>query len=187
MLGLVENVVTSNFSHPLELEPTVRSASGGRPEVVSQLRRYLRDVAREHYPGHDIVVVAMDGNCHGFNDVRNGIMRLVDQIEYPGSVVCAVPDPHIESWYLSDPENLARTLGSDRIPKVPPYKCERAIYKGELSQTLASIGVKAPLGGTEYGREIAQAINLFQAGQNVPSLKQFVDDFCGTAANFLNP
>lgn len=187
MLALVKNVVTSNFFHPLKLEHTVRSASGGRPEVVSQLRRYLRDVARAGFPSHDIIVVAMDGNCLGFNEVRNGIIKLVDRIKYPGSVVCAVPDPHIERWYLSDPENLAKALGSDRIPNVPSYKCERSLYKEKLSQTLASIRVKAPLGGTEYGGEIAEAINLFQAGQNVPSLRQFVEDFSGTAAHFLNP
>ena len=187
MLGLVENIVHSKFPGVSEIVHNPRNAVGGRPRVSSSLRRFLRDVTHSNSPTDDILTVAIDGNCQGFTDIRAAILKVVGRAQYQGFVVCAVPDPHIEKWYLSDPGNLASTLGSNKVPNLLPYKCDRSLYKSELNQTLASIGVRAPLGGTEYGREIAQGIDLFQAGQNDSSLKHFIDDFCGIATNFLNP
>ena len=187
MLALVENIVNSKLPQASAVEHNTRNASGGRPRVFRELHHFLRDVERVKSSMDDIVVVTIDGNCQGFNDIRNLILNMKERAQYQGFVACAVPDPHIEKWYLSDPENLAKALSSGKVPKLPIYKCERSIYKSELNQTLASIGVRAPLGGTEYGREIAQGIDLFQAGQNDSSLKHFIDDFCGIATNFLNP
>ena len=100
--------------------------------------------------------------------------------------MCAVPDPHIERWYLSDPVGLKSAFDSDHRPVVPQYQCERAIYKTELRRVLSGMGVNSPLGGVEFGDKISEWIDLPRAEESDGSLKQFSDDFSSAAAAFLN-
>jgi hypothetical protein len=123
-----------------------------------------------------VLVVAIDGNCSTYVAQRDEITRLMSQAEYPGLFACAVPNPHVERWYIADPIGFQHAVAGATPPSVPRYKCERARYKTALSDALRDSGLEAPLGGAEYGAEIAQHIDLRRAGRDDSSLKHFVDD-----------
>lgn len=62
------------------------------------------------------------------------------------------------------------------VAVVPAMKCERARYKRALREAFESAGVQAPLGGIEYGPDIAISMNLSYAAGNNHELASFVDD-----------
>ena len=156
-----------------------RSVIGGKGRAISELRCFLLDVGRGLERTFDVLVVAIDSNCQGFVEKRNEIQQVVEQTGYPGTVVCAIPDPHIERWYLADAQALGQAIGADVQPKVPSYKCERGRYKEALREALRQASIVAPLGGAEYGPEVANALNLYIVGKEDTGFKHFVDELRG--------
>jgi hypothetical protein len=176
LLALVERVAKETGLSPDRLHHEVRSATGGLGKALGELRRFLRDVHRERSQPFNLMVVAIDSNCQGYSKRRQEIRGIVKRSGYQSPVVCAVPEPHIERWYLADPSGFQKALGSDAAPEVPPYKCERGRYKDALRQAVQRTGIVAPLGGLEYGSAIALALNLYAAGKANAGFKHFVDD-----------
>lgn len=171
----------------LQIEEEVRNATGGRGATLTELSRFLRENRdlRSH-----ILIVAIDANCTRYTQRLQEILRRVRDAEIRWQVVCAVPDPHIERWYLSDPSAIPRAFESESPPKMnlPRYKCERDWYKKALRQTIENVaGFVPPLGGAEYGREIAEAMDLYIAGTTDRALKHFVDNLKQALSSFLRP
>lgn len=162
----------------------VRNATGGRAVVLDELHRFLRDVAREREPCFEILVVAIDGNCRGHQARQDEIRAIVQRSGYPGAVVCAVPDPHIERWYLADPHGFQQALGTHVLPQPPSYKCERGRYKEALRRAVRQTGVVAPLGGIEYGPGIAATLDLYRVGRTDTGFKHFIDELRGGLTPF---
>ncbi|MCC7352742.1 MAG: DUF4276 family protein [Anaerolineae bacterium] len=154
----------------------IRNATGGRGTVLSELGRFLRDVRRERDRPYDLLVVAIDGNCHGYQERREEIRTFVARSQYPGLVVYAVPDPHIERWYLADPHGFQQALETAIVPQVPAYKCERGRYKQALRDAIRQTGIIAPLGGAEYGSDIASALDLYTVGKADTGFKHFIEE-----------
>ena len=100
----------------------------------------------------------------------------VERSGYGGRVACAVPDPHIERWYLLAPHTLQQVLGVSIVLDVPPYKCERGRYKRALREAIQQAGIIAPLGGIEYGPDVARTLDLYTVGRADPGFKHFVDE-----------
>jgi len=158
------------------LRHEVRNATGGRGVVLDELRRFLRDVNHERECLFTLLVVAIDGDCHGYRERRDEIRTIVEQSGYPGLVICAVPNPHIERWYLADPRGLQQVLEVSSIPEVPSYKCERGRYKQALRDAIRETGIIAPLGGLEYGPDIAEVLDLYTVGKVDAGFKHFLDE-----------
>lgn len=158
-----------------ELHSIVYNASGGKGQVMHELQRFLRDVQRELVPPTPILIVTIDGNCRGYVDKRNEIGQLADRYCYRGKLVCAIPDPHIERWYIADPGALQQVLQARTRPEAPAYKCERGRYKRALLDVFADVGVRPLLGGAEYGSDIVAAMDLYAAQRADSALKHFVD------------
>ncbi len=173
---LVERVAQEVGIASQRLRHEVRNATGGRGKVLDELRRFLRDVGRERESPFPLLIVAIDGNCKGYQERRNEIHAIVERSGYRGRVICAVPDPHIERWYLVAPRTLQRVLGVSVTPGVPPYKCERGRYKRALREAIRQAGIIAPLGGIEYGPDVARALDLYTVGRADPGFKHFVDE-----------
>lgn len=143
------------------------SARGGRGRAMSELSGVQRMVQA------DLLVVGIDANCQNWTQVRSEIERRIDKSRFPAWAV-ACPDPHIEQWYLADPQGLQRTLGlSVSLGKA---KCQRDYYKHLLHKSLADAGHVVTLGGPEFASEIVDATDLYRAGRNEPSLKHWLDD-----------
>jgi len=184
LVALVERIAKEEGLACDDLHHDRRSTTGGRGTTVSELRRFLLDVRRGYERPFDLLVVAIDGNCQGYVDKRNELDHTVAQTRYPGKVVCAIPDPHIERWYLIDTHALRKVIGPEIHPDVPTYKCERQRYKNALRQAFIQAGIIAPLGGIEYGREVAATLDLYAVGKADAGFRHFVDEL-RTALNLF--
>lgn len=163
-----------------------RSAVGGHGVVTTELRRFLLDVRRGIEGIPDILVVAIDSNCTGHVAMRNEIEHIVQQTEYPGTVVYAIPDPHIERWYVADPNALAAAVEANVYPEPTRDKCERGHYKQVIIRALRQACIIAPLGGTEYGPEVANALDLYAVGRADSGFRHFVDQLQGALRILLD-
>ncbi|RMH95473.1 MAG: hypothetical protein D6681_13100, partial [Calditrichaeota bacterium] len=108
------------------IEEYVLNATRGS-RVWVEFRQFLWDLKQGQTPFPDVLIVVIDGNCRGHRQVQQDIMQEVwkKQVGVPAEkVVCAVPDPHIERWYLEDQRALTSILPGAHIDK-PKYKCER--------------------------------------------------------------
>lgn len=91
--GLVIRVALEMGFASDDLNHDVRNATGGKGLAMTELRRFLRDVKRGRAFPFDVLVVAIDGNCQRYQKKRDEIKGIVEQTNYPGALVCAVPDP----------------------------------------------------------------------------------------------
>ncbi|MBI2886622.1 MAG: hypothetical protein HYY02_05390 [Chloroflexi bacterium] len=174
--ALVRKVVRQELGNSVALEVHIGNAAGGSGAVLDSLNKWLDRYSDGRDSPPDVLVLAIDGNCSGYNARKREIQRRVQEKHYGGSLVCAVPNPHMEKWYLSDPTGFRQCFESPYTPVVPRHKCERNKYKGLLASALSQSGVDAPLGGAEYGADIVECIDLNRASQNDISLKKFLSD-----------
>jgi hypothetical protein len=142
------------------------SGSGGHGRVLRELQAVQRALEA------DLLVVAIDANCKRWNKARGEIEAKLDASRFLAQVV-ACPDPHIERWYLADPEALKKTLNVSYT--LGKRKCERDRYKQHLRTALEKGGHTVTLGGAEFASEIVEALDLFRAAKNEPSFGHFVD------------
>ncbi len=153
----------------------VRQARGGHGRALEELSLYqesvLKAVGGMSIP--DVLIVAIDANCSAFQAARTTIQaRLKD--EFRDRTICACPDPHVERWYLADMTAFHQVVGP--APAIGKQKCERDVYKALLAQAVVAAGHPSLLGGIEFGRELAEAMDYFRAGKADNSLKHFLDE-----------
>lgn len=171
----------------LRIEEQVQNAAGGKGSTLKEFSRFLRE--NKERQAH-ILIVAIDANCDKYTSRLEEILRRVKEAEIRWQVICAVPDPHIERWYLSDPSAIPRAFHQENpVPiSLPRYKCERDWYKHALRKAIESTaGISPPLGGAEYGQEIAEAMDLYTAGKEDRALKHFVDNLKQVFFSLLRP
>ncbi len=136
----------------------VRNATHGS-RVWRELEDYLRDLRQGIEPVPDVLVITIDGDCQQAAQVKKQVLDRVRRYSFPEqNIVCAVPDPHIERWYLEDQQALSQVIPGARAEKLG-YKCERDRYKKALREAIRTSGVEPLLGGAEYGEEIAAQLD----------------------------
>lgn len=146
-----------------------RSAVGGRPRLVGEYRSYLAQLPRDLERRPDFIVVATDSNCEGLVKREREIDKAGEG--WPGKIVKAIPDPHVERWLLLDGAAFRHAVG--RGCQAPDRKCERERYKDQLIDEIKEAGVIPSLGGIEYADDIVEALDLQRAGQDA-SLGRFL-------------
>lgn len=151
----------------------VRSAQGGHPRAIKEFRRYQQAAVHMEGSAADALVVAIDGNCSSFAAARDRVIQATSESSRHLLVV-ASPDPHIERWYLADPEAVGKVAGHN--PGKLPAKCERHYYKNKLRATISKGGTPSTLGGPEIAEDLVAEIDLYKAGKNDSSLGAFLDD-----------
>ena len=161
----------------------VRNAAGGAPRMLRELRRFLSQYGKAGYAPYDLLIVVQDTDCKGENAIKNDVNAIIKRTGYTGKTIVAAPDPHIEIWYLADPNAVQAVSGSDRLAPIPSGECEKDIYKDRLLNEFRNM----PLGGIESAASIAAAMNLYRAGSNVRSLRSFVQELRGALATFSDP
>lgn len=155
----------------------VRSSTGGKSiQAYRSFLKYLRRV-----PGpfpFDLLIVASDGNCKGYVDKKRQLMSSAEKavVQHLDRLVFAIPDPHIERWYMADPKAFNRAFGSGTLPVCPPYKCEKGHYKKAMQDAIATSTIRPQFGGYEYGEKIVEKMDLYAAAKADPSLKHFIDE-----------
>jgi hypothetical protein len=153
------NRIAQDIPIPLDsLNHDVRSAQGGST-VIPEFKRFMKDTMRISSSDVDLLVVAIDGNCKGHNERVRQLKGYVNPLHpLRSKIVYAVPDPHIERWYIMDQRAFKNGVGIDRAPDMPPYKCKKDYYKNLLSRALAESDVSSLFGGTEYAENIVNKI-----------------------------
>lgn len=119
------------------------------------------------------MIAGIDGNCLRFARAKKAIESGTHQ-PFSNRLVVACPDPHVERWYLADPDSFKDVVG--HRPTVAKKKCLRDYYKAALASVVRKAGHPAMLGGIEFAQELVERMDLYRAGKNDRSLKVFVDD-----------
>jgi hypothetical protein len=184
LVALIRRLAVEAGFNNAELHIDTRNATGGKGRATTEFRRFLRDMQRGRQDYFDLIVVAIDGNCQGYQAKRRELAAMAEQTGYAGDIVYAVPDPHIERWYLEDVSGLSQTVEEPLNPDVPAYKCEKARYKTALRDALQEAGIYAPLGGIEYGEDLVEYLDLYRVGQADAGFRHFVDELQGWLRRF---
>lgn len=158
--------------------PRVRSGRGGHGRALAELELY-QDLVQKGAAGTtnpDLLIAGIDGNCLTFARAKKAIVAAT-HAPFSNRLVVACPNPHIERWYLADPESFKDVVG--HRPTIGKKKCVRDYYKDALAKVVRKAGHPATLGGVEFARELVERMDLYRAGRNERSLKAFVDDLRG--------
>ncbi len=161
----------------LEVATQVRCGRGGHGRVLSELKHCQAMVKAGAIGAElpDLFVVAIDANCTPVNEARRQINEALDEA-FQEHTVIACPDPHIERWFLADPDTFMKVVGYR--PTVRRGKCERDLYKQMLKDACikGQGGNLLTLGGIEFADELVTNMDFFKAGKHDPSLGAFVGD-----------
>ena len=158
----------------IEVIVRIRSARGGHGRALQELRMYQTLIEQRVFDGPpDLIVAAIDGNCATFRKKRTEIANAT-RTAFEDRLVAAFPDPHVERWYLADPDSFHEIVGYR--PSVGRRKCERNHYKQLLADAIRRGDYLPTLGGIEFATELVDAMDLYQAGKDDSSLRTFVDD-----------
>lgn len=153
----------------------VRTGRGGHARAVNEFETYqkITEMGKSDQKAPDLLIVAIDGNCTTFGRMKS---RIADSTRsaFRYMLVSACPDPHVERWFLADPDSFYDVVG--HRPDVGPDKCERNHYKRILRESVARGGHLPTLDGIEFASELAEKMDLYRAGKRDPSLKSFLDD-----------
>jgi len=84
----------------IEMNCQAFSVRGGHGKVVTELKQYLRDLERGQIHPQDLLIVATDANCKGFQERKREFSSITKKATIP--IIYAIPDPHIERWLLLD-------------------------------------------------------------------------------------
>jgi hypothetical protein len=139
---------------------------------VAEYEAYQRLVTSGPLPRPDLMVVAVDANCKRFSEASREIVKATVP-DLQSIAVAACPDPHVERWYMADPESFHDVVGV--TPSCRKKKCERDYYKGALRDAIRKAGHPVGLGGRAFAKDLAAAMDLFRAGRRDRSLKSFLD------------
>jgi hypothetical protein len=118
--ALVQRVAEEESIPVNSLIHDVRSARGGS-KVFNELKIFLKDTGKTESADIDLLVVAIDGNCKGCNArIKQLEKHLTPNHPLREKVIYAIPDPHIERWYLMDQKAFKNGVGIDKAPQLPP-------------------------------------------------------------------
>lgn len=168
---LVERLIIDIGGNIDNYDLQVLSARGGGS--IRAYKDFIKLAKKGRHPSADLLIVGSDGNCNGFNKRRQQLLDASKGVPFL-SVIPAVPDPHIERWYLLDNSALAAASGIP-VQAVPPtIKCDKNHYKQMLKDVFYRNNLLPPLGGTEYGPLVTKTMDLYAAGNIDHALRDFV-------------
>lgn len=156
----------------LAIELRFISAVGGHPRVLNELSLFRKAVENGGRRRPDVLVVAIDGNCKGWTKARSDLSASIGD-GLASDIVIACPDPHVERWFMSDPESFVSVVGYR--PTIGKRKCQRDLYKRLLSDAVLKGGSPVLLGGIDFAPDLVKVMDLYRAGQNDRSFGHFVD------------
>jgi hypothetical protein len=153
--ALVKRIAIEESFPEEDLNHDVRSGRGGS-KVLNEFKSFLKHSEYEAREV-DLLVVSKDGNCKGYNRGKRELEQCVESVpHFQGRVAFAVPDPHIERWFIKDQRAFKQGIGIDKSPRLPAYKCKKDYYKEILYQALREANVSSLFGGVEYAEQIVE-------------------------------
>lgn len=149
-----------------------RNVRHGHGAVIKELKQFLRDLYQRPGDLPDLIVVATDANCKGLTERTRVVTEITDKTGL--RIICAIPDPHIERWFLLDSAAFKAVFG--RGCDAPDQKCERSRYKKMLIDAIRKGGITPSLGGIEFAEDIVKEMDLNRIARNDDSLGRLLGD-----------
>jgi hypothetical protein len=146
----------------VDIQIEVRNATGGLGRALTEFKRFLADLQNKGRNSTDILLVAIDGNSQGWKERKKEITSIAGS--FTGYLVCAIPEPHIEKWYLIDSEALRKALQQPVRVDIPQKNREKDFYKRLLAKAFREAGLAGTL-PSAYACDIVRNIDFYRAGQ----------------------
>jgi hypothetical protein len=183
--ALVERVGAEFSFDENMLHHVVLSGRGGSRELID-FEKFMKDTQQVNASSIDLLIVAIDGNCKGYTKKLRELKKNIGSTHpFKEKVIFAIPDPHIERWYLLDQRAFKEGVGVARAPDLPDYKCDKDYYKNLLLQSLLDSDIKPLLGGTEYAESIVEKIvSLDLLKKRDPGFDNFIEELQSFFRNF---
>lgn len=140
----------------------VINAVGGSSRVLEEYEKFMRDYSKGKSENIDLLIVVIDSNTEGpINRIRK-LEKIREKYKYFGPICFAIPDPHIERWYLLDNVAFGKAVEINTPGEIsaPPRRRTKDYYKNILMQILGQNDIICLAGGSEYGGEIANLMDL---------------------------
>ena len=153
-------------AYRVEIEMTTYSVTGGYGRVISELKRYRRDLQSHHEALPHLILVGTDGNCKKPPEREREIHQALSG--FTDFVICAIPDPHIERWLLLDTEAFKTVFGRGCL--TPDRKCEQDRYKRLLLNAILQAGLEPSLANFGYVADLVNAMNFQRLARRNDSL-----------------
>lgn len=170
--NIVRRLINDERKNPIDYDLRVLSSRGGGS--IRAYKEFIKGVKKRKTPAADVLIVGSDGNCNGFVKRRTQLNDAVKGVPY-STIITAIPDPHVERWYLLDSQALAGAAGVP-VRAVPPNaKCDKGHYKKLLKDAFAQHNLFPPLGGAEYGPRVAETMDLYAVGVADHALRDFIE------------
>lgn len=149
----------------------ILSSTGGSGRATSELAKLIKDIDGGSAKRPDVLIVGVDADGKSPRSIIREIEKTVSPHERTICLVVAVADPHVEKWYLMQPTALGTAMGIHVAP-VPMDLRGKGIYKHHLANVSSDVG--SVFGGTEYGPEIAEVLDLTPNQSGCPDFDMFL-------------
>ena len=156
---------------PERLDVSVPYSRGGAS--IQALKRYLNDYSIES--DVDCFVLGSDGNCNGFTEKKRTLQKNLEKFGALDRTILAIPDPHIERWYVIDPKALSKAVGATIRNNSPKHKCDKGHYKKILQKAILSANVEPLQGGAEYGQDVGEHLDFYKISKEDSGFRFFVE------------
>ena len=164
--------MVQRFADDYSIEIIIKASSvrGGHGKVIAELKQYQRDLQRDQENLPDLIIVGTDSNCTSLLEREKEIKQIIS--DFTSLVISAIPEPHIERWFLLDSEAFKTVFGKG-CP-TPDYKCEQDRYKRMLLDAINQAG-PVPLDGIERVKDLVNAMNLQRVAQSDKSIERLLN------------
>ncbi len=176
--ALVHRIALEESIAPSNLIDDVRSATRGGSRIINDFKDFLRYSLRGITGDVTFLVVSIDGNCKGHHDRVKQLEKYIKPNHpFIGRIVYAVPDPHIERWYIMDQHAFKNGIELNSAPDMPAYKCKKDYYKLSKNQALRTAGIHSLTNGAEYAEKIVENISdLYSLGRYNNDFQFFIEN-----------
>jgi len=158
----------------LRVAVVTRSGRGGKARALGELRAFQKGLHAGHLTARvpEIMAVMIDANDIGWHARRSEVENEIDGEVFPRSVI-GCPDPYVERWLLADEPSFSSVVGA--APRRLGGAPSQEDYKRVLDDALSRGSVVALGGIPDLAPDLIDSMDLFRAGRNCPSLKDFMD------------
>ncbi len=176
--------ITEELGIERKVVEDVRSPNPARLRERNAIKERFRDLVGDIRKGlirFDIFIVVVDGNREGVQKRRDDFTRILrgktGGEEALSKLVFAIPDPHIEKWYMMDRDAFRTATGADAPAQHLISNALKLDYKLMLKKAFIDSGIHAIGGGVEYAEDIITAISDINKFKDLEqSCSSFVTD-----------